>query len=805
MRDMNRTFLCFALATAGLVSAASPQLKLAESAITLANGNLEVILPAKHNYTATFRDVSGSGLRMLNSIVWYHGRNENEADHFYRDQCEDEWPVIARNHWRENNALTLQLVSQNQEFQLWRTLRMYDDCEAFYLRHELIARQAREYARVSFPLMRFSSLFDSVSFPVDAEMNSWVTEQKPVLEKIARAQAVVLHCHDKNRSLLVMFNLNAPLELGFPAGQSVSFGDIKWAKTLRLKPLYYEGVNVRKAGDKEAAECWFAMLDGGALTDEHQAKARALAARFGVCAPKYRLRGLGELQDTPSSLAGVLTDTPELTAWQETSAKRVYPHTMRPFQKSAGIQLEAARGESESAQLVLSPKVEMNLTSVTVSDLTGKAGVIPAANVQVQWLEYHRQVSAFTAFGMSEQIPDALLPIAPRRLTANQTLWLTVQVAQETAPGDYEGTIEVICATGDGRPVKINVPLRLKVWPVILPSHPAFTFYGLLWSTPWELRRTTADLASAYRMSVNVFPGGNAQARANFDGKRLNMPEAFALSERAVKVGHANVQAIPYLFLGNWSYKPGAKVHFLGLDPKSGDFEPTLAAYLRACYGEYEARGIATSTIAYLWDEVTKPHYPLLHSTSALCHRVAPQCRVLTVGAPDEAVIAASDIIVTSNPCNWWGELAAQRLAAGRMRGKAFWVYANGYTFSLSEPLTRTRLTPWRCWSLGLSGYLQWTCDINWAKGSFQKDGLTWLFHPPQGNTPVPSVRLAAMRDGIDDFDLLTMTRAVLPPGKWADLEKELGNLVVPCAPLSLAPEKLLLARSRLFRALAGQ
>ncbi|MBQ6470414.1 MAG: DUF4091 domain-containing protein [Victivallales bacterium] len=802
---MNRTILCLALATAALASAATPQLKFTESAITLANGNVEVALPSKRSYTTTFRDVGGSGLSMLNSIVWYYGRNENEADHFYRDQSEEDWPVIARNHWRENNTLTLQLVSQNKEFQLWRTLRMYDDCEAFYLRHELIARQSREYPQVSFPLMRFSSLFDSVSYPTDAEMNAWVTEQRPAPDKIARAQTVVLHCREKNRSLLVMFNLNAPLALGFPAGLAVTYGDIKWAKTLRLKSLSYAGVNIRKAGDKDAAECWFAMLEGGALTEAHQAKARALATRFGVRAPEYRLRGLGELQDTPSSLAGVLTDSPELVVWHETSAKRVYPHTIRPFRKVSAIQLEAARCEFESAQLVLSPKVGMSLASVTVADLTGKSGVIPAANLQVQWLEYHRKASALSAFGMSEQIPDALLPIAPRRLSANQVLWLTVQVPQETAPGDYEGIVEVSCTTDDGRPVKCVIPLRLKVWPAILPKHPAFTFYGLLWSTPWELRRATADLASAYRMSVNVFPGGNAQARANFDGVKLNMPEAFDLSEHAVKVGHANVQAIPYLFMGAWNYKPGAKVHFLGLDPQADDFELTITAYLRACYGEYQARGIAANTIAYLWDEVTTPHYPLLRSTSALCHRVAPQCRVLTVGAPDEAVIAASDIIVTSNPCNWWGELAERRLAEGRLRGKEFWVYANGTTFSLDEPLTRTRLTPWRCWGFGLTGYLQWTCDINWANGSFQKDGLTWLFHPAQGNAPVSSMRLAAMRDGIDDFDLLTLARAALPPERWTALEKELGDLVVPGAPVSLSPEKILLARGRLLRALSGQ
>jgi hypothetical protein len=86
--------------------------------------------------------------------------------------------------------------------------------------------------------------------------------------------------------------------------------------------------------------------------------------------------------------------------------------------------------------------------------------------------------------------------------------------------------------------------------------------------------------------------------------------------------------------------------------------------------------------------------------------------------------------------------------------------YANRF---LEQPLIQTRLLHWINYRYGATGYLHW--GFNWwhlntiddsAAASNWPGGDAWIVYPADG-TVYSSIRLAAMRDGIADYELLKL------------------------------------------------
>ena len=147
-------------------------------AVTEENGSLTMRLVADRNYNFNFVDKE-SKMSMFSSSVWYHGRNENESEHFYRDQDEAAWPVSSLTTSKNGVVSEAVLLSGNHEVGLRRIIRMYDDCEAITSRYGLSALQSREYPSINFPIVRFSKEVDSVSFNTDPDLETFGQSSMP--------------------------------------------------------------------------------------------------------------------------------------------------------------------------------------------------------------------------------------------------------------------------------------------------------------------------------------------------------------------------------------------------------------------------------------------------------------------------------------------------------------------------------------------------------------------------------------------------------------------------------------------------
>ena len=753
-------------------------------------------LQASRNYNFNFKDAT-SNMSIFSSIVWYHGRNADEADHFYRDQSEESWPVFDIQESSDGKQLILQ--SKNNEFSLTRTIGIWDDVEALTLKYELFALDTRLYASVNFPIMRVVKEVDSVSYNLEGTQDGFATEAMPSADKLARAHLIFLHSSSLKRTILVVPNLNAPLSNGELVGLAPTFGDAKWCKNLSFTHLYHPLVNFKRAGDKQVFECAMAVFEGDTLTDEMKAKAKEIAKHFGFKPPKFKLHGIDENQLLPSEMAGVLHRGEGLFIWQELSSKRVHPETAMPSNSLPAVKVNLARNEAESVQLAFNCDENTVIDSIDVSPLTNDAKeTFETANVQLQFLEYQEMHNKYTAQGMSTMVGDKLLPLVfPCAIKErNQVLWLTVTCPKTQASGTYSGTLTL--KWHNSKSGQAVLPIHVNVWNFTLPDQPNYTAYGLLWSTPKEIRKPTLELASAYRHTTTIFYGSRPDYKKIYESGTLSKKDDFELAKYAHDKLNFKTTPIPYFFMGAWNWTPDKKVYFDNLMIDAPDFEEKVRRYLNVCIKEFKEVGIDEKYLhAYIWDEVTKPMYEAVAKTTRICKEVSPDMRILTVGAPDEEVLKHSDITVAGDPSNWWGSVARERIAKVRQEGKEVWIYLNG-SISPVLPFMSTRIITWRCWGMDLTGFLYWTMDYQW-KGNFSDHGLNWKFYPPiKEGEPVASVRLAVMRDGIDDFDYLALAKEKLSPEQWRQVEAMIVPFASPDDEPNIEPVSLVKTRNAL-------
>ncbi len=93
----------------------------------------------------------------------------------------------------------------------------------------------------------------------------------------------------------------------------------------------------------------------------------------------------------------------------------------------------------------------------------------------------------------------------------------------------------------------------------------------------------------------------------------------------------------------------------------------------------------------------------------------------------------------------------------------------------IEQPLWKTRILHWINYQYGLTGYLHWGYNC-WNSNPFKETavdfgglpaGDSWIVYPGMDG-PLDSIRFEAMRDGIADYELLSMLGESDPNGAKA-------------------------------------
>ena len=447
-------------------------------------------------------------------------------------------------------------------------------------------------------------------------------------------------------------------------------------------------------------------------------------------------------------------------AWVLSSMVRATPHAAGGSRTTAN--LSAAQGETESFQVVVhAGDSALHGVDVVVGSLAGPHDTTIPADAATLYREH------FVHIGDDEhspdysgpvidrsRFPDALIPFidpatgkpptsgrypaAPFDVAAGRTqpVWVDIAVPRDAEPGAYDGSWTVRSDEGT-----VRGSIHLRVYDFALPETPAEdSSFGV-----YKRMDRTRDLLLGYDIQPTpVKPGQEEQLRR---------------------------QGLKSINLGFWS---GATVHDCKMDP------PPSVAALRKAVATHDP---ALRIYNYTADEISecKSLYPEVRKWSWRLHAagveqlitMVPEKSLLDDGHGDQAVD-----IWPILPIQFRRDLDPDVLAQVLDGGGEMWSYqalvqgAKTPSWEIDFPAANFRILPgFLNQRMGVVGNLYWTVDYwpkhPWRDVIYRDSGCCYpgdgfLVYPGRQAGvvgSVPSLRLAWIRDGIEDYGYVDILR----------------------------------------------
>ncbi len=491
---------------------------------------------------------------------------------------------------------------------------------------------------------------------------------------------------------------------------------------------------------------------------------------------------------------------------------KVFPHDV--YRTSArSVELASARNEREAFQLAVAPSPSITagpnkpaVVSVEVSALTGPGGAaLPPVKVErvgyvpvdAPTAYYRSEVPAYArklpqgagaSDGWAGHWPDPLIPVeATVEIPRGETtpFWFTVKVPKDAAPGEYAG--EVMVATDAGR---TTVPVTLTVWDFELPdaTHTR-AIYDLrdgpigksVFGTddPDACREAWYRLLADYRVTPDipgpapVFTLENGEVR--MDATEFDRWATLCLDE----LGMNHLYTPWEFYCIGWASDPGPKFGFEAFSP---EYERALGEAYRLLIDHLTEKGWRDRLIHYVSDEPFFDHEKVvddLRRYGALFEEWAPDVpRYSSAWRPAESLEGAITMWGAGHYGCFPVEKLRERLAAGDRA-----LFTTDGQMCIDTPyLAVERLLPHYCFHYGVEGYefwgvSWWTYDpweFGWHSFIRQNDGIGedyyvrypdgdgYLAYPGERygvNGPLPSIRLAQAREGLEDGEYLILLR----------------------------------------------
>jgi hypothetical protein len=481
-----------------------------------------------------------------------------------------------------------------------------------------------------------------------------------------------------------------------------------------------------------------------------------------------------------------LLERPEMTVWGCSPLIKVRPGDALPEAKAAAAPLSAARNEYESIQIVLTPSRDLAGVTVTSEgfEATGGAGRIHAGNVRIEWVGYVTVTRPTDAAGAVGEWPDPLLPYeGPRTLPKgrHQPVWATVHVPRDAPAGWYTGTLTV---TASGC-IPARIPLALRVRGFALPDEfNTKTAYGVYLNEPWHALRTQEEKRAVYELYLAALARHHVSPfspmlfypirEREADGRIVHDFTEFDAGARRYLDGfHFNAfnLDLPLGFGGRADFSP--------------EFRKEFGERVRPVLEHLRERGWLSKTYAYWQDEPPKERYGWVKAGMETLRDHAPGVRRLLTMCVEPAPMEEFYGLVNL----WCPVMSLYNPATAperQKRGESIWWYVctgpqspwpNNF---IDHPAVTHRIRYWVMEKYRIEGDLYWSTTY-WANKNPWEDpqsyvalpdgkhdpdkvwgnGDGFLLYPPTrqppsepvAKGPVASLRLALIRDGLEDLE----------------------------------------------------
>lgn len=482
----------------------------------------------------------------------------------------------------------------------------------------------------------------------------------------------------------------------------------------------------------------------------------------------------------------------------------------RPFNGNLGgtLKLELAANEYEGVQLVLKSNKPFKNVRVTVSDLVSVSGAkVTADQIEILPVGYVNTKKPPYAVDYVGWWPDPLLNFLPAfDLDADvwQPVWLDVHTRTDQPPGVYKGLVTI---TADGiEPLK--APFEITVWKFSVPQ----TYHFPLAVVCWD--RTLRSLYSKDNRQWEKFM---AYVRDQATLESLGNGEARRLADIRYKC-HDMVLA-HHLIPDNiyrdcppriddvkrWKTH-GARwfniiyVNIKSDDPASASQKKHILDILADYVPKLEKENLLDMAYIYGFDEISSTEFASVKDISSEIKKRYPKIPLMTTArdpsyGQDTGLDQYVDIWV---PLTEKYDKTGDAIAAARKRGRQVWwyicmqprhPYANWFVeYTAAEHRLLMGFMPWK---FGAQGFLHYSMNF-WQTNKNVKqpdgtvvpvknapftepincgpltnsDGKSWtnfngdgLIFYPGPNGPISTIRMKAIRDGLEDYEYLWLLK----------------------------------------------
>ena len=486
--------------------------------------------------------------------------------------------------------------------------------------------------------------------------------------------------------------------------------------------------------------------------------------------------------------------------------------------------IRVVRGEVASLQFVVNALEDTHDMTVSIEELISDSSSISLSNAEAGWVDYVRvgrsyyPASRDIIRSASDYFPDPIITDSAFSINTGdiQPLWLSIPIDKSTAPGLYECKVIVKGKAGSNKrewskdffirvyPIKLEEsPLFVTNWsahiaPVVLSymnNNEPVEIYSDLY---WELVEMHAEIMASHRQNVHrIFPVWHTKYTyedgkytfdfARFDKEAEMFDKVGAL--KRIEGGHLAWRS------GNWDSpfyvevplpddaetqklssgvnptKVEDGIRFVKLPIEDKRTQNFLDQFLPALKAHLIQKGWLDRYMQHIGDEPTDKNSESYRSISNYVKKHLPEVKILDAVLTSKELAGTIDVWVPVLDVLHRDYAFYQDL---QKQNKEVWFYTcvvprGNYANRFIElPLIQTRYLHWINFKYNITGYLHWGLNY-WEKDQLNIDASRDRGKLPAGDNAIiypgyrklySSIRFEAMRDGIDDYQLLKMVQA---------------------------------------------
>ncbi|MDR2816958.1 MAG: DUF4091 domain-containing protein [Proteiniphilum sp.] len=471
--------------------------------------------------------------------------------------------------------------------------------------------------------------------------------------------------------------------------------------------------------------------------------------------------------------------------------------------------IAVAKGEAASFQFVVRSTYPITGLKVEAASLSNGNNNIPldfkafVGYVDVKPNHFSPIPSKDKIVSVSGFYPDPLLEVETKDVppSVNQTLWINYKVPRDAVEGTYTADV-VITGEKNGMKFCITRQITAKVYPVTLPEQTLFVsnwlnnhlqYLNNNTSVPeeghkLELYKVIANKMRDYGQNMYMVgrPINDCKFTRNHTGNSNPTTEFtfdFSWFDKKIElfIREGNMKRIEgehiAYRLSGWYDPFGVQVPYsptvvIPFDATTRNF---LDQFIPALYNHLKEKGWDKIYYQHIADEPgTRESASSYNQIAAYVKQLAPELKIIEATHSTKEVCQSIDVIV---PMLDYFHQDYSFYKTQQNAGKELWFYTcmepvgNYANRFLELPLIQTRILHWINYRYNATGYLHWGLDswrtFNWETGYVDWGGNlpagdAWIIYPAY-NKVYSSIRLEAMRDGINDYELLKLLESKNP------------------------------------------